>query len=223
MLLCFGCAEAASAGSGAVRRKSRDREDPGVRKRTRMSRRREPESGNGAGSDGARRKSAPCRGDGPRKGGLRNQTEGLIPRDGCASAVRRWWRRRCGQESVEYAWKEDSRVSEGRQAGAENIGQGAEWGADAKKGGAFAFLRRRGRASGPDAPPRWARFSTGGRPGREALRRGNPSRVDVGAFGQSLTAAFLRMARLADITERVRSRFGRFFVFFSIISLVAHG
>ena len=111
-----------------MRRKSRDRDDPGVRKRTRMSRRREAESGNGAESDGAHRKSGQGRSNEPRKGGLRNQTEGLIPRDGCASAVRRWWRRRCGQESVEYAWKEDSRVSEGRQAGAENIGQGAERG-----------------------------------------------------------------------------------------------
>ena len=68
-----------------------------------------------------------------------------------------------------------------------------------------------------------------GRPGsarRQAglpFRRGSLIRGDVGAFGQSLTASFLRMARLADITERVRSRFGRFFVFFSIISLVAHG
>lgn len=204
-----------------MRRKCRDREDPGVRKRTRMSRRRKAESGNGAGSDGARRKNAPCRGDGPRKGGLRNQTEGLIPRDGCASAVRQSWRRRCGQESVEYAWKEDSLLSEGRQGGAENIGQRARRSADAKEGGAFAFLRRRGRESGPGCPG--GLFSTGGRPRREALRRGSLIRGDVGAFGQSLTASFLRMARLADITERVRSRFGRFFVFFSIISLVAHG
>ena len=138
-----------------MRRKSRNREDPGVRKRTRMSRRRKAESGNGAGSDGARRKSAPCRSDGPRKGGLRNQTEGLIPRDGCASAVRQWWRRRCGQVSVEYAWKEDSLVSGGRQGGAENIGQGAERMQTRRDAARFAVRRSRRRGSG-----------LAGRPGR---------------------------------------------------------
>ena len=130
-------------------------EDPGVRKRTRMSRRRKAESGNGAGSDGARRKSAPCRSDGPRKGGLRNQTEGLIPRDGCASAVRQWWRRRCGQVSVEYAWKEDSLLSGGRQGGAENIGQGAERMQTRRDAARFAVRRSRRRGSG-----------LAGRPGR---------------------------------------------------------